>query len=55
MRVSSPVNPVTSRAQWFSDVDDKRHIRVLFKMSRQKFALMEREFGKYSFLERARR
>jgi hypothetical protein len=31
MRVSSPVNPLTSRAQRFCDADDKRHIRVLLK------------------------
>jgi hypothetical protein len=30
MRVSSPVNPLTSRARRFCDVDDKRHIGVLF-------------------------
>jgi hypothetical protein len=40
MRVSSPVNPLTSRARRFCDVDDRRHIRVLLKMSRQKFALI---------------
>ncbi len=42
MQVSSPVNPLTSRARRFCDVDDRLHIRVLLKMSRRKFALMER-------------